>query len=150
MRKNNSYAYCRWQVQRERLHLEDERAPAPARDALPIGKVLQGIMRGLEKPETALLRRWRALWPSIAGAKAALHSIPLSFEAGLLVIAVENSVWRTELARVSPAEWLAKARAACPVEGLRRVVFRVDAESVKKWRAQGESNSSSQDENLVS
>ena len=98
----------------------------------------------------ALLRRWRALWPSVAGAKAALHSVPLSFESGLLVVAVESSVWRAELARTPPTEWLAKARAVCPVEGLRRVVFRVDIEGVKKWRAQGESNSSSQDENLVS
>ena len=150
MKPGDAIARSRWRMHCERLRLEGEEPPKPDRGALPIAGLLGDIIRRLDTPETALVRRWRTQWPAVAGSEAARHSTPLAFETGALVVAVENSVWRAELARTPPAQWLARARAACPVEGLRRVVFRVDPESVRKWRAQGESNSSSQDENLVS
>lgn len=150
MKPRDAITRSRWQVQRERLRLETTAPPVFDRKSLPISNILDGIMRKLDTPENALLQRWRTHWPALAGAEAARHSIPVAFEAGALVVAVDGSLWRAELARIQQAKWLELARAVCPVKDLRRVVFRVDPESMKKWRAQGESNSSSQDENLVS
>ena len=150
MKPDDPLARSRWQLHCERLALNPAKTPCQDRGARPIAGILNGIIRNLDSPENALARRCCALWPAIAGADAALHSVPVALEAGVLVVAVESSVWRAELARTPAMQWLDKVRAECPVEGLRRIVFRVDPENVKKWRAQGESNSSSQDENLVS
>ena len=64
----------------------------------PIGESLDRLTRSLGGPGAATLSAVFARWDDIVGAQIAAHARPLTLADGTLVIAVDEPIWRTQLA----------------------------------------------------
>jgi hypothetical protein len=63
-----------------------------------IGKILPALFKlELQRTEPRLVEFLDPLWPRVAGKAIALHSRPVSFEAGILTLATDCSTWSTQL-----------------------------------------------------
>ncbi|MFZ5585377.1 MAG: DUF721 domain-containing protein [Thermodesulfobacteriota bacterium] len=85
-----------------------------------LGAALPARLAG-RLPGAGLLAAWRAA----AGERIAQKARPVCLEpGGVLVVAVDNSIWRQELALRAPGLLAALRRAGQPVEGVKLVLMR--------------------------
>ena len=64
----------------------------------PIGESLDRLTRGLGGPGAATLAALFGRWADLVGDQIAAHARPLTLAGGTLVIAVDEPIWRTQLA----------------------------------------------------
>jgi predicted nucleic acid-binding Zn ribbon protein len=61
--------------------------------AVPIGGILEGLLRGLRpEAEGGMLRVWR-IWDGAVGADVARNARPAAFKGAVLVVHVTSSTW---------------------------------------------------------
>ncbi len=64
---------------------------------LPIGPLLQKIMRQVDPKPDQTIGQLQRLWVGIVGAEAANNSRPMLIKKGVLTVFVTNSVWIQQL-----------------------------------------------------
>jgi predicted nucleic acid-binding Zn ribbon protein len=74
--------------------LEDEdNDPGPR----PVRESIDQVARQLGRPSMVSLAGLMAKWHDIVGPVVASHVIPVAFREGVLVVDVDQSIWRTQL-----------------------------------------------------
>ena len=139
-----------WEVRRERCRLDAAEAPCDGDARLIADDVMNLVRTRLESPEVRLRARVVSEWLAAVGAEAAAHAVPGPLRQGVLTVEVDSSAWLNELSRMHSRSMLSGMRQRLGPNVVLRLAFRVNAGAVKEWRSHGESNSASQDENLVS
>jgi len=110
--KNRRPAFNRgqWEVQRERLRLEDRRPPDAPREPMPLDTVLPSLLKRLGLEAQHWLTTLNEEWASLVGQGVARHARPGRLESGVLTVYVDSSVWLSELSRYGKEEILTKLR----------------------------------------
>ncbi len=67
-----------------------------------VGQALPAVIRRLKLVRVVEGQRLVDAWPGVAGEKIAQHTRALSFEKGVLTVAVDGPVWMTELRFLKP------------------------------------------------
>ena len=79
--------------------------PLPAdghEEPAPLGSTLDRVVGHLGGPSADALTRLYRNWDDLAGARLAPHSRPLSLRGGVLVIAVDDPAWATQVRFLAP------------------------------------------------
>jgi hypothetical protein len=125
VRKRSLNTGSRWELERERFHIDRQDPPVPESVAR-IGDVVPLVMRqmGLDNAfrEHALLSEWGAL----VGPQVAQHARPGRFERKILTIFVSHPAWLSELSRYGQKEILAKLQARFGADRIRNVRLQLD------------------------
>jgi len=129
MRKSGSkkeFNRGRWQVERERCHLEDHERTSSSRDACSISRVIPCVMKkiGLENHHWLLVLEEK--WVTLVGAEVAKHTRPGRFERGNLVIFVDSSVWLSELSRYGRSKILSNLQEHFGLDRMKSVTLQLD------------------------
>ena len=69
----------------------DGAAPAP------MGKALDAVLRDLRAPTASVVQSIFDSWPDVVGPQIAAHATPASLQDGVLVLAVSDPAWATQL-----------------------------------------------------
>lgn len=86
------------------------RASGPDRGPRPLGDALDEVVHGLVRPRPASpaapsVAVWGtvfARWEEVVGVAVARHTRPLRLETGVLVVAVDQSAWATQVRSLGP------------------------------------------------
>ena len=89
------------------------RPPRAERDPAPVVSSLDRLARRLGAPPPDVLQAVFARWEEMVGPQVAAHATPRSLRGGVLVIAVDESAWATQL-RLLSADLLSRLAAAAP------------------------------------
>lgn len=116
----------RWQVHRERCQLADGTPPSVSAEAVPIGGVIQRIMKTLDAPTPVWFREIMDEWTLLAGATEAKHARPGRYQDGTLVVFVDGAVWLNELKRYWRTEMLRKLQERFGRENIRKLALQPD------------------------
>jgi len=98
-RKRGSRPDGRWQVARERFHIEGAYPPASDVEPHAIGDIIPLIMKKLGLDQQHWLAVLAEEWPSLVGDAVAAHTRPGRFENKVLTVFVDSAVWLNELSR---------------------------------------------------
>jgi predicted nucleic acid-binding Zn ribbon protein len=71
--------------------------PGDVPDPRPVGASLDRVAASLGVPLASTLSTVFASWPELVGESVAQHSRPRSLNAGVLVVAVDEPAWATQL-----------------------------------------------------
>jgi len=74
------------------------RASAPT----PIGAALDRVAKGLGLSSAGALAKLFAGWPEIVGAEIAAHTRPLEVRGDILIVAVDDPAWATQIRSLEP------------------------------------------------
>ena len=103
------------------------RVPRSEQEPLAVSSSLDRLARRLGAPPPSVASAVFARWEEMVGPQVAAHATPRSLRGGVLVIAVDEPAWATQL-RMLSADLLARLAAAAPdpsaVRELRIVVRR--------------------------
>ena len=149
-RRRRQMNRVQWEVRRERFRLDAADAPCEGEARLIGDDVMEIVRTRLESPEARIRSRVVAEWNAAVGATVAAHSVPGSLRHGVLTLDVDSSAWLNEISRMHSRAILEGIRRRLGPSIVTRLAYRVNAEAVRQGRSHGESNSASQDENLVS
>ena len=67
-----------------------------------VGQALPGVLRRLRLMRVVEGQRLVDAWPGVAGKKIAQHTRALSFEKGVLTVAVDGPAWMNQLRFLKP------------------------------------------------
>ena len=70
--------------------------PARRGDPTPLGAALDRLLGGLGAPPADALATLFERWHELAGPRLCDHGVPLSVDAGVLVVGVDDGGWATE------------------------------------------------------
>jgi len=70
--------------------------PPHRHDPTPIAAPLDRLLRGLGAPPADALATLFERWHELAGLPLGDHGVPVSIDAGVLLVAVEDPLWATE------------------------------------------------------
>lgn len=115
-----------WQVYRERCQIADGTPPPVGDGPTPIGRVISGIIKSLDKPVPAWFRDITNEWTSLAGATEAKHARPGRYEDGTLTVFVDGAVWLNELKRYWRLEMLRKLQVRFGEKTVSKLVLQPD------------------------
>jgi hypothetical protein len=99
MKSYSKHDAGRWQVERERNHIQSPYPQPPPNDPMNIKDVVANVMRRIDVGADPWLADLSTVWGKVAGESVAQHTRPSSFEASCLTVFVDNSVWLNELSR---------------------------------------------------
>ena len=102
------------------------RPQRPERDPRPLGESLDRVARGLGGPGAAMLGTVFSHWADVVGPVVADHSWPVSLARGVLVVAVDEPIWHTQLTFLQ-ADILERLGAVAGAGAVTRVEVRVRA-----------------------
>ena len=108
MNRRKSYNKGRWQVARERFHLEDTEPPAPDPGARPLDGLVADALRDMKLDAHAQVSQVAAAWPGLVGPQLAANTRPAHLENKLLTVFVSHPMWLMELRGAPTAEILAR------------------------------------------
>ncbi len=91
----------------------------------PVGTVLEKLLPKLGLEQQVRHGQLVTDWPRIVGHANARHSKPVAFRDGILIVSVDNSVWRMEF-EYQKQLWLRKVAAHLKPTKLRDIEFRVE------------------------
>lgn len=94
-------------------------------DPRPLGEALDRVVRGLGAPSTEALIEVFGHWSAVAGERLAGHCRPLALRDGVLVVAVTDPLWATEL-RYRQGELLERLAERLGGEPVTRVDVRIE------------------------
>ena len=97
-------------MERERCRIES-RDPFPEfRDAIPIDRIVQEVVRRVVPRETRWGARLSDDWKEMVGGTVAAHTRPGRLDGSVLYVYVDSSVWLHELKRYGRRDMLANIR----------------------------------------
>ena len=89
-----------------------------------LAEVLPGLARSWQLDQALLEQRIASDWPAIVGERLAQHTRALSIEHCVLLIAVDNPVWMTQLVFLKP-KLMAKLMPRLPKGVVKDIRFEV-------------------------
>jgi predicted nucleic acid-binding Zn ribbon protein len=99
----------------------------------PVSESLDRVTRGIGAPKATVLTAVFARWEELVGREVAAHAEPRSLRDGVLVIAVDQPAWATQL-RFLGAELLARVREATACSDVAEIHVKVVGEPVLRAR----------------
>jgi predicted nucleic acid-binding Zn ribbon protein len=111
---------------RERLRLSPDEA-VPGERTVSIGDALDSVLKDVRMADSHWLNKLRAGWEDVAG-DVAKHTRPDRIEGKCLYVAVDSSVWLSELSRHGSKPLLARLRGAGFGGQVSSVRFQIDSE----------------------
>jgi len=96
-------------------------------DPRRLGESLDRVAGSLGLPPSGVLARLTQRWPEVVGEAVAANTTPRSLREGVLVLAVEDPVWATQL-RWLEADLLARVAEAAGPGVVERIALRVRRE----------------------
>ena len=89
-----------------------------------VGESLDRLTRSLGGPDAGVLAPLFGRWPELVGDQVAAHARPVTLADGTLVIAVDQPIWRTQLAYLEP-ELLGRLNAVLGAGSVTRIELRI-------------------------
>lgn len=90
----------------------------------PVADSIDRLGRSLGAPASGLLTALFGRWPELVGDQVAAHARPVSLVSGVLVLAVDDPAWRTQLVYLE-RDLLARLEAALGADAVSRIEVRV-------------------------
>lgn len=116
----------KWELARERFHLEEPFPPPERHPEQSIRDILAVILKK-EVPETAQLPAELAThWPVIAGEQLAQHTLPAHLKNGVLYVYADHPGWLAEVRRLPKAHLLKKIASIPGISAVKEVRFKLD------------------------
>lgn len=117
----------RFQLERERFHLDPDYVPPPPDNTKTLGEVLPGVMKDM-----GLVSQWNVAdlvpkWPNLVGAANAAHCKPSHWEKGILTVSVDHHVWLAELQRFGKGAILKRLQKEYGAKAVKDVYFEMEA-----------------------
>lgn len=116
----------KWELARERFHLEDPFPPLERRSEKPISEILDRILRKNESEALALPEIIAERWPVIAGEQLAKHVRPSHLKKGILYLYADHPGWLAELKRLPKAGLLKKITSIKNIPEVKDMRFQLD------------------------
>lgn len=107
--RRRKYNRGSWALQRERHRIEAATPPADF-SVKDIATALSPLLQNLGLDADFWERQLLADWPALVGPQVAAHTRPARVEYGVLVVAVDHSIWLNELSRYHKATLLKKLK----------------------------------------
>jgi predicted nucleic acid-binding Zn ribbon protein len=101
--------------------------PGDKPDPRRVGESLDRVAASLGVPRASTLAGVFATWPDLVGESVAQHSRPRSLREGVLVVAVDEPAWATQL-RWLEADLIARLDGALGAGQVTRIEVRVQAD----------------------
>lgn len=101
--------------------------PRAEREATPLTASLADEVRRLGGPDPGLTTVVFAHWAELVGAAVAAHSRPVSLRAGVLVVAVDQPAWATQLTFLA-AQVLARISEVSGSSEVTELIVRVEGD----------------------
>lgn len=120
------FSRSRWQTYRERCHIAGDVPPPVDAEALPISRVIAGLMKTLDAPAPAWVRDITGEWTLLAGSTEAKHARPGRYQDGTLTVFVDDAVWLNELKRYWRTEMLKKLQNRFGEKSIRKLILQPD------------------------
>ena len=117
----------KWELARERFHLEEPFPPPERRCEKYIGDILAGILRKDETDTVSLPAKIAERWPVIAGEQLAKHTRPSHLKNGILYVHADHPGWLTELRRLPKAHMLKKISSVPDIPEIKDIRFQLDS-----------------------
>lgn len=127
-RKSGKKGRGRWQVERERHQLEQQKPYMSFKDASPIDEAMQRVMKRIGIADQHWLEALSAEWGTLVGEAVARHTRPGRFQKKNLTVFVDSSVWLNELSRYGRKEMLAKLQERFGEGKVRSISLKLDPE----------------------
>lgn len=116
----------KWELARERFHLEDPFPPLERRLEKPIGEILSKILRKEESEILVLPKIIAERWPVIAGEQLAKHVRPSHLKKGILYLYADHPGWLAELKRLPKVQLLRKITSIKDIPDVKDIRFQLD------------------------
>jgi predicted nucleic acid-binding Zn ribbon protein len=116
----------KWQMERERLHLQERRPPAGVADASTIGSILPLVMKQFGLGDQHWLETVAAEWPVVVGEDVAKHSRIGGFRDKNLTVFVDNTVWLSEFNRYGREKMLGNIQKRFGVDRIKSLKLLLD------------------------
>jgi predicted nucleic acid-binding Zn ribbon protein len=116
----------KWELTRERLHIEDRFPPPERRTERHIGEILTGILQDNPAEVATLPALLAERWPVVAGEQLAQHSAPAHLKNGILYLYADHPGWLAELRRLPKARLLKKIASIPGVPEVTDLRFQLD------------------------
>jgi predicted nucleic acid-binding Zn ribbon protein len=97
----------------------------------PVSESLDRVTRRIGAPRASVLTEVFSRWEQVVGAEVAAHAEPRSLRGGVLVIAVDQPAWATQL-RFLGADLLARVRDATGCSEVTEIQVRVVGGGVRR------------------
>ena len=127
MKKPNNNQ-LKWELIRERFHIEDHFPPPERHPEKCIGDILAGILK-IEKnePEVALMpEAITERWALIVGEQLAKHIRPSHIKNEYLYLYADHPGWLAELRRLPKAHLLKKIKSISEFQEIKDIRFQID------------------------
>jgi predicted nucleic acid-binding Zn ribbon protein len=105
--------------------------PRSERGPHPVSESLERVTKRIGAPRTTVLTLVFARWEQVVGPEVAAHAEPRSLRDGVLVIAVDQPAWATQL-RFLGADLLARVKEATGCSDVAEIQVRVVGEGAKR------------------
>ncbi len=96
----------RWQVQRERFHLDESARVYPPFTDGRLADAVPNLVRKLGLADTYWEHTLEREWPSLVGEQVARHTRPGRMNRGILYVYVSSAPWLAELSRLGQKQIL--------------------------------------------
>jgi hypothetical protein len=124
--KPNNDQLLKWELERERFHIEDRFPPNEKRPERHIFDILGRILQK-DNSETAVLPETLVQrWPVIAGEQLAKHVQPSHLRDGILYLQADHPGWLAELKRLPKAQLLRKITTIPDIPKIKDIRFQLD------------------------
>ena len=117
----------KWELARERFHLEDPFPPPERRTEKLIGSILAGILQKDESETESLPEIIVARWPIIVGEQLATHTYPSRLKNGILYVHADHPGWLAQLRRLPNAHMLKKLSSVQDIPEIIDIRFQLDS-----------------------
>ena len=125
-RRRKTFNRGKWEVEKERHHLNDAAPPDARQDPTNIAGFLAQAMKKLGLEGDHWLDVLQAEWPKIVGEAVAKHTHPGRFEKRRLTVFVDSSTWLNELSRYGQKAMLANIQKRFGKGRIGSVYFQLD------------------------
>jgi len=123
----------KWELTRERLHIEDRFPPPERRSERKIGEILAGILQKDQSERELLPGILVERWPMVAGKQLAKHSSPAHLKKGILYLYADHPGWLAELRRLPKGQLLKKIASIPDIPEIKDLRFQLDP-SIRTFR----------------
>ncbi len=123
----------KWELARERFHLEERFPPPERRPEKRIRDVLASILQKNETEVETLPNKLIERWSIVAGEQLAKHTHPSHLKKGILYIHADHPGWLTELRRMPKGSMLKKISSIPDLPEIKDIRFQLDT-AIRSFR----------------
>jgi predicted nucleic acid-binding Zn ribbon protein len=128
-----NHKQLKWELSRERLHIEDRNPPPEQRSERSISDILADILKNNPANDVMLPGILAERWPVVAGEQLAKHSTPAYLKNGVLYLYTDHPGWLTELRRIPKHHLLKKIASITDGPEVKDIRFQLDP-SIRTFR----------------